>query len=60
MDKQRISGAVDKAKGSIKEAAGKLTGDASLRAKGKADKAKGAAKTMLGKAKDAMRNAARR
>ncbi len=40
MDKNRISGAADKAKGSIKENAGKVLGDDRLRAEGMADKAK--------------------
>ncbi len=55
MDKDRIDGAADKAKGGIKEAAGKLTGDAKLQAEGKADKAKGAVKNAVGGAKDAVR-----
>ena len=56
MDKQRVEGAADKAKGSIKEAAGKLTGDSKLQAEGKMDKAKGAVKNAVGGAKDAMRD----
>lgn len=56
MDKNRIEGAADKAKGSMKEAAGKLTGDAKLKAEGKMDKAKGAMKNAVGGAKDAMRD----
>jgi len=60
MDKNRISGAGDKAKGAVKEAAGKLTGDAKLQAEGKADKAKGAVKNAVGGAKDALREADRR
>jgi uncharacterized protein YjbJ (UPF0337 family) len=55
MDKQRIEGAADKAKGGIKEAAGKMTGDAKLKAEGKMDKAKGSVKNAIGGAKDAMR-----
>ncbi len=53
MDKNRIEGAADKAKGNVKEAAGKLTGDAKLKAEGKMDKAKGAVKNAIGGAKDA-------
>ncbi len=41
VDKNRVSGAGDKAKGSIKATAGKLTGDSKLKAEGKADKAGG-------------------
>ena len=59
MDKDRISGAADKAKGGIKEAAGKLTGDTKLQAEGKADKASGAIKNAIGGAKDAVRDAGR-
>jgi len=36
MDKDRISGAADQAKGSIKETAGKVTGDSKLQAEGTA------------------------
>lgn len=59
MDKDRIKGAADKAKGSLKEAAGKVTGDAKLQAEGKADKAKGAVRNAVGGAKDAVRDAKR-
>lgn len=59
MDKDRIKGAADKAKGSLKEAAGKVTGDAKLQAEGKADKAKGAVRNAVGGAKDAIRDAKR-
>jgi uncharacterized protein YjbJ (UPF0337 family) len=59
MDKDRISGAGDKAKGAMKEAAGKLTGNERLKAEGAVDKAKGAAKDALGRAKDAIRDASR-
>ncbi len=56
MDKQRVEGAADKAKGSLKEAAGKVTGDSKLQAEGKMDKAKGAVKNAIGGAKDAARD----
>lgn len=55
VDKNRMSGAGDKAKGAIKEAAGKVTGDAKLQAEGKADKAKGAVKNAVGGVKDAIK-----
>lgn len=57
MDKSRVSGAVDQAKGAVKEAAGKLTGDAKLQAEGKADKLKGKVENAIGGAKDALREA---
>jgi len=60
MDKDRVSGAADKAKGAMKDAAGKLTGDRRLQAEGKADKAKGEVKDAIGRAKDAFRDATRR
>ena len=53
VDKNRVEGAADKVKGSVKEAAGKVTGDAKLKAEGKADKAGGAVKNAVGGASDA-------
>lgn len=55
VDKNRVSGAGDKAKAAIKETAGKITGDAKLQAEGKADKTKGAVKNAVGGAKDAIK-----
>ncbi len=55
MDKDRIEGAADKAKGGMKDAVGKMTGDTKLQAEGKVDKAKGAMKNAVGGAKDAIR-----
>lgn len=59
MDRDRVEGAADKAKGSVKEAAGKLTGDAKLQAEGKADKAAGSVKNAVGGMKDAVRDVTR-
>ncbi len=56
MDKDRIEGAADKAKGGMKDAVGKLTGDTKLQAEGKVDKAKGAMKNAVGGAKDTLRD----
>ncbi|MFC7399876.1 CsbD family protein [Chelatococcus sp. GCM10030263] len=56
MDKQHIKGAADKAKGSVKEAAGKVTGNERLEAEGKMDKAKGSARNAAGNVKDAARD----
>ncbi len=53
MDREHIKGATDKAKGAIKETAGKMTGDEKLRAEGKLDKAKGAAHKVAGDMKEA-------
>ena len=41
MDREHVKGAADKAKGAIKDAAGKVTGDKELQTEGKLDKAKG-------------------
>jgi uncharacterized protein YjbJ (UPF0337 family) len=60
MDKDRIDGAGKQVKGAIKDAAGKVTGDRKLQAEGKADKAVGKVQGEVGKAKDAVRDAARR
>ena len=52
MDREHIKGAADKAKGAIKETAGKMTQDEKLRAEGKLDKAKGAAHKAAGDIKE--------
>lgn len=57
MDREHIRGASDQAKGAVKDAAGKLTGDKEMQAEGKVDKAKGAAHKAVGDVKDAMRKA---
>ena len=55
MDKDRIKGSANQAKGAIKEAAGKLTGDAKLEAEGKSDKFAGKVQNAVGGVKDALR-----
>ena len=60
MDKDRIEGAGKQAKGAIKDAAGKVVGDRKLQAEGKADKLVGKVQSEVGKAKDAVRDAAKR
>jgi uncharacterized protein YjbJ (UPF0337 family) len=57
MDREHVKGAADKVKGTIKDAAGKITGDTKLEAEGKLDKAKGAAHNIAGDVKDAVRDA---
>lgn len=57
MDKEHVKGAADKAKGAIKDAAGKLTGDKELQREGKMDKAKGDLHNVAGDVKDAVRDA---
>jgi uncharacterized protein YjbJ (UPF0337 family) len=56
MDREHIKGAADKAKGAIKDTAGKMTGDKELQSEGKLDKAKGEAHNIAGDVKDAVRN----
>ena len=58
MDREHVKGAADKAKGAIKQGAGKLTGDKEMEAEGKMDKAKGSAHNVVGDVKDAARDAA--
>jgi uncharacterized protein YjbJ (UPF0337 family) len=58
MDKDRISGAFNKAKGALKDALGRAIGDTKTQAGGKMDKAKGSAQSAMGGAKDAARDTA--
>jgi uncharacterized protein YjbJ (UPF0337 family) len=60
MDKNRIEGAAKQAKGAVKEAAGKVTGNDRLEAEGKVDKATGKVQGEVGKAKDAVKDALRK
>ncbi len=60
MDRDRIAGAGNQVKGAVKEAAGKVTGDAKLQAEGVADKMKGKVQNAVGGAKDAIRDADKR
>lgn len=52
MSDNRIEGAVKKATGAVKEAAGKLTGDEKLQAEGVVEKVVGAAQNEIGKVQD--------
>jgi uncharacterized protein YjbJ (UPF0337 family) len=56
MDKDRIEGAANQAKGAAKEAVGKIAGDAKLKAEGVADKTKGKVQSAVGGVKDAVRD----
>lgn len=58
MDKEHIKSAADKAKGAVKDAAGRATGNERLEAEGKMDKAKGSAREAAGDVKDAGRKVA--
>ncbi|CAN7156849.1 MULTISPECIES: CsbD family protein [Agrobacterium tumefaciens complex] len=57
MDKNRIEGIARQAKGTIKEATGKITGNGRLEAEGKAEKVAGHAQEKFGRAKDAITKA---
>ena len=60
MDREHVKGATDKAKGAIKDTAGKMMGDKKMQAEGKFDKAKGEAHNVAGDVKDAVRDASKR
>jgi uncharacterized protein YjbJ (UPF0337 family) len=55
MDKDRIKGSAEQAKGALKEAAGKILGDKKLETDGKTDKAAGQVQNAIGGLKDAVR-----
>ena len=59
MDREHVKGTADKAKGAIKDAAGKITGDDKMRTEGKMDKAKGDLHNAAGDVKDAFHKATR-
>jgi uncharacterized protein YjbJ (UPF0337 family) len=53
-------GSTDEAKGRVKEAAGSLTGDDSLKNEGKVDRASGTVKDKVGDASDTVKDAIRK
>jgi len=55
VDKDRIKGAAAQAKGKVKEAVGKVTGDSKLEGEGKADQLKGKVQNAVGGLKDTLR-----
>jgi uncharacterized protein YjbJ (UPF0337 family) len=55
MDKDRVEGAGHQAKGAVKEAVGKMTGDKKTQASGAAEKAAGKVQNAVGGAKDAIK-----
>ena len=55
MDEDRIKGSAHQAKGAVKEAVGKFTGDGKLEAEGKAEKAAGKLQNAVGGLKDTFR-----
>ena len=60
LDKDRVEGSAKQVKGAVKEAVGKVVGDAKLEAEGKADKAEGKAQNAVGGLKDAVRDAVKK
>ena len=55
MDKDRIKGSAEQAKGKIKETVGKAMGDKKLESEGKGDQIKGKVQNAVGGLKDALR-----
>jgi uncharacterized protein YjbJ (UPF0337 family) len=55
MDKDRIDGSAKQAKGAVKEAAGKVFGDAKLKSEGKQDKFAGKVQNAVGGLKDSLK-----
>jgi len=57
MDKDRIEGSANKAKGAVKEGIGKATGDSKLQSEGAADRSAGKVQNTVGGIKDSVRDA---
>jgi len=57
MDKDQIRGAVDQAKGTVKEAAGKTIGNKKMEDEGVVDKLTGKVESAVGDAKETLRDA---
>jgi uncharacterized protein YjbJ (UPF0337 family) len=57
MNKDRIEGSLDQAKGKVKEVAGKVMGDSKLETEGKADQVKGKVQNTVGGIKDSVKDA---
>jgi uncharacterized protein YjbJ (UPF0337 family) len=55
VDKERVEGSWEKAKGKVKEVAGKATGDTKTEAEGQGDQVKGKVKNTVGGIKDALK-----
>jgi len=60
MDEDRVKGSAQNMKGKVKEAAGKVTGDAKLESEGRADQAGGKVRNAVGGVKDSIRDATRK
>jgi uncharacterized protein YjbJ (UPF0337 family) len=57
MNKDRIQGSIEQAKGKVKEVAGKATGDAKLEPEGKTQQVAGKVQNAVGGFKDAVKEA---
>jgi uncharacterized protein YjbJ (UPF0337 family) len=57
MDKDRVKGAAHQAKGAVKQAVGKVTGDTKTEAEGAVEKAAGKGQKAVGGLKDSARKA---
>jgi uncharacterized protein YjbJ (UPF0337 family) len=55
IDKDRVEGSAQQAKGKVKEWTGKAAGDKKLETEGQADQAKGKVQNAVGGLKDALR-----
>jgi uncharacterized protein YjbJ (UPF0337 family) len=57
MNKDRVEGSLEQAKGKVKEVAGKVTGDTKLESEGKAEQIAGKVQNTVGGFKDAVKEA---
>lgn len=57
MNKDRVEGSAHQAKGALKEAAGKVTGDTKLETEGKTEKVAGKVQNTVGGVKDTLKEA---
>jgi uncharacterized protein YjbJ (UPF0337 family) len=57
MDKDRVVGSVKQVKGAVKQAVGKVVGDAKLESEGKADRIEGKVQNASGGLKDTVKDA---
>jgi uncharacterized protein YjbJ (UPF0337 family) len=55
MDQDRVKGSLKKAKGNIKEATGKATGDEKLKREGQSDRVEGEVQNVVGGIKDTLK-----
>jgi len=57
MDKDRVAGSAKQVKGAVKQAVGKVIGDAKLESEGQADKIEGKVQNAIGGIKDTVKDA---